>query len=330
MRRFKRRAGRNGRSPETPAPRIFPVAQGIPTVASAAKSLAPEEVLALAPEEADRWLEALARAVPRHEPCVQLPETPGGSAFVFGDTHGDWRSTLEVVRAFREGGADSVLLGLGDYVDRSPADLPSGSVANALFLLGLAAELPRRVFLLQGNHETMRRLAGRPHTLAADLERLWGTRPTRYDRVMELLERGPLAATSASGAYFAHAGFPRDPLPPRWRDAFTSTDDQRLAELVWAEPDVASAHRGVVPSWTEADLGRFLSETGLLTVWRGHDPDLAGRPLYRGRAMTLHTTRIYRQYGGVLLAVLPLTGRLGDVRDAELRHLERERRPDPP
>lgn len=284
----------------------------------------PAEVVALAPAEADRLLDALEERVPRRAACTTLPGGPGARAFVFGDTHGDWLSSREAVRAFEAGPPGSVLVGLGDYVDRSPPDLPGGAVANACFLLGLCARLPDRVFLLQGNHETMRRIGASPHTLPQEVARLWGPDRRRYERLMGLLERGPLAAVSASGAYFAHAGFPRGAVPPHWQEAVAEPTEERLLELVWSEPEASTSRRGGIEPWTEADLEKFLSTTGLAAVWRGHDPDLAGQPLYRGRVMTLHTTRIYQRYGGVLLAVVPLDRPLRSVQDAELRHLATE------
>ena len=287
----------------------------------------PSEFGRLSPAEADRVLEALEASVPRRPACTELPAATGACAFVFGDTHGDWLSSREAVRAFEAGPPGSVLVGLGDYVDRSPADLPCGAVANALYLLGLAARRPDRVFLLQGNHETMRRIGASPHTLPAEVTRLWGPDRRRYDRILGLLERGPLAAVSASGAYFAHAGFPLGPLPARWPEAVADPTEERLLELVWSEPDASTNRRGAIDPWTEADLERFLSATGLAAIWRGHDPDLAGQALYHGRVMTLHTTRIYQRYGGVLLAVVPLDRRLRTVGDADLRHLATESTP---
>jgi len=283
----------------------------------------PAEVLRLAPAEADALLTALEGRVPRRPPYVRIAASDG-PAFVFGDTHGDWRSTLEVAAAFERGGPRSVLVGLGDYVDRSPADLPGGAVANSLFLLSLVARFPDRVYLLQGNHETMRRVGAVPHTLPAEVERQWGPQADRYDRLMGLLERGPLAASTASGAYLAHAGFPRGELSPPWTDVLRRPDDERLIELVWSECDASTARRGAIRPWGEAELDRFLGVSRLSTVWRGHDPDLAGRPLYGGRVMTLHTTRVYARYGGVLLAVLPLDHPFRTVVEAELRHLATE------
>jgi len=276
---------------------------------------------------ADRLLDELERRIPQRPPYLELPEQPGGSAVVFGDTHGDWLSTLEAVAEFERRGTSAVLIGLGDYVDRPPSDLPMGSVANALFLLSLEARDPRRVVLLQGNHETMRTIPASPHSLPFELERQWGPSPERYDRLLRLFERGPLAAIlSGPRAYLAHAGFPRGRLSPDWRAARAPVGVHRLLELVWSECEASSARRGAIEPWNEADLDRFLGASGLSTVWRGRDPDLAGRPIYHDRAMTLHSTRIYARYGGVLLAVLPLAGPLPDVRKGEVRHLTTERR----
>ena len=289
----------------------------------------PSEVLGLSAAGADRLLDRLEGEVPRRPPYVELPGTAGGVAVVFGDTHGDWGSMLGAVRAFEAAGPSSILVGLGDYVDRAPADQPCGSVANALYLLGLAARFPDRVYLLQGNHETVRRIGVAPHTLPAEVARLWGPDPERYDRLMGLLERGPLAASAGCGAYLAHAGFPRGELPSPWTSVLRPPDDERLLELVWAECAASDTRRGAAPAWDEQDLERFLESSGLSTVWRGHDPDLSGRSLYHGRVMTLHTTQLYARYGGVLLAVIPLDRPLRTVDDAELRHLSTEGRRTP-
>jgi Calcineurin-like phosphoesterase len=286
---------------------------------------APAEILRLSASEADRLLGRLEELVPQRPPYVGLPQAPGASAFVFGDTHGDWRSTLEVVRAFEAGAPGSVLVGLGDYVDRAPSDLPCGSVANALYLLGLAAKLPERVFLLQGNHETTGRIGVAPHTLPREVERLWGREPQRYERLVGLLERGPVAASAACGAYLAHAGFPRGELPSPWTDALRTVDDERLLELVWSECDASGNRRGAIPPWGEPELERFLRSSGLSTVWRGHDPDVAGRPLYHDRAMTLHTTQVYERYAGIFFVELPLDRPLRTVTEVPLHHLSTER-----
>lgn len=283
--------------------------------------LVPSQILQLSAEGADRLFGELEESVPRRPAYVDLGERPGTSAVVFGDTHGDWRSTEEVVARFERAGPSAVLLGLGDYVDRPPRDLPGGSAVNALYLLQLAARFPERVYLLQGNHETTRKIRAAPTSIRRELDQLWGASPARGDRLFSLLERGPVAATSRSGAYFAHAGFPRGDLPVPWSRSLDSLDEERLLELVWSECDASHIRRGAIEPWDRPALERFLAASDARALWRGHDPDVAGRPLYDGRAMTLHTTRVFAQFGGVLAAIVPLDGRLTGVGDAQLVRL---------
>ena len=286
--------------------------------------LAPREILSLDPAGADQLLEQLERTVPVHPPLLSL--SGADDALVFGDSHGDWPSILELFRLWSGGPSRTLLVGLGDYVDRSPEDCPNGSVANALYLLSLAARYPDRVFLLQGNHETNRRIPAFPRTLPEEVDDLWGPEEDRYHRLEGLLERGPLAATAPSGAYLAHAGFPRGELGNPWTRAFDRPDDDRLAEIVWAECDASRNRRGAAPAWNGQDLDRFLGATALRLMLRGHDPDIIGRPLYRERCLTLHTTRIYERFGGVLAATLPLGVPLVSVRSIQVHHLPSEHR----
>jgi hypothetical protein len=286
--------------------------------------LAPSDILRLSPIEADSLFDRLERDVPVRPSLTELSGGTAEEAVVFGDTHGDWRSTEEVVKRYREG--DRCLIGLGDYIDRAPDDCGAGSVANALYLLGLAAAAPERVYLIQGNHEIVRRIPAVPHNLPDEVDELWGPDSTRYDRLLGLLERGPLAVVTSNGAYLAHAGFPREQLPAPWGAAFSSPDDERLAEITWAECDVSRIRRGAAPPWGERDLDRFRSASGVRLVLRGHDPDLNGRPLYGGRCLTLQTTRIYEQYGGVTVAYLPLRSPLRSVADLRVEHLPTEGR----
>ena len=288
----------------------------------------PSELLRLSSEEADELLDYLEGGVPLRTPLTELSRGNAEEAMVFGDTHGDWRSTEEVVKRYRAGAR--CLVGLGDYVDRAPDDCGEGSVANALYLLSLAAEAPDRVYLIQGNHEVVRRIPAIPHNLPEEVDELWGPDSTRYERLLGLFERGPLAMTTSNGAYLAHAGFPRGVLPSPWTKAFESMDTERLAEITWAECDASRIRRGAALPWGGRDLDRFFRSTGLRLMLRGHDPDMTGKPLYGGRCLTLHTSRIYERYGGVIVAHLPLVATLGSVTDLEVEHLPTEGRSFPP
>jgi hypothetical protein len=284
----------------------------------------PEEILELDPAGADSLLETLERTVPSHPPFVRVSTAAFREAIVFGDTHGDWRSVTEVVRRFGTGATPRILVGLGDYVDRPPADCEQGSVATALHLLAHAGRTPDRVLLLQGNHETTRTIPTGPHDLPAEVAALWGPDTRRCARIEALLERGPLAAALPEGVYLAHAGFPLVGSPDAWARAFDGIDEERLASIVWAECDESRYRRGAAPPWGGRDLERLFRASGLRVFLRGHDPDLTGRPLYDGHCLTLHTTRVFERFGGVIVARVPLGQPFGSVRDALVEHLPTE------
>jgi hypothetical protein len=199
-----------------------------------------------------------------------------------------------------------MLIGLGDYVDRAPDDCGQGSVANALYLLGLAGRYPERVVLIKGNHELHRLIGVLPHDLPEEVDTLWGPDEERYHRIVALLERGPFAAVSPSGVYFAHGGFPSSPGSEPWEHLFDGAEADLALDVGWGECGASRARRGVVPPFQEADLVRFLQRSGTRLFLRGHDPDLAGRWVFGGRCLTLHTSRTYARYGGVLYARVPL------------------------
>jgi hypothetical protein len=284
-----------------------------------------ETILSWSGPEADALLDRLERTVPVRPGFVELPSTGFREALVFGDTHGDWRTSLEVEQRFlAPDGGPRCVVGLGDYVDRPPTDCPDGSVVNALRWLALTARYPDRVFLVQGNHETVSRIEARPRSLDRELEHLWGPDPTRYARLAALLERGPLAAATTTGAYFAHAGFPRGALSRSWRREFEEVDEQRLIDIVWSDPEATRRSHGADRPWDGSELRAFLDGAGLGLFLRGHDPDLVGRPLYEGRCLTLHTTRYYERYGGVIVARVPLDRPVRTCLDVTVDHLSTE------
>ncbi len=121
----------------------------------------------------------------------------------------------------------------------------------------------------------------------------------------------------------------RLPGPP-WTRVFDRVDDHVLAEVVWAECEASRNRRGAADPWGPDDLDRFLGGTGLSVLLRGHDPDLAGQRLYADRAVTLHTTRYFQQYGGVLVGEVPLRRTVRSAADVAIAHLSTEGRTFPP
>lgn len=290
----------------------------------AVRRYAPAEILELDAAHVDLLLDRLEADVPVHPPLLDLPAAPRREAIVFGDTHGDWWSTLAVAERFLTHSGERCLIGLGDYVDRAPEDCREGSVANALYLLELAAEFPDRVFLLQGNHEAVRRISALPHDLPEEVDALWGPDRERYARLMGLLERGPIAALSPSGAYLAHGGFPRGGTAATWRHAFARPSDETLMDVLWTDAATSRISRGLSPPFTAADLTVFFQKCGARVFLRGHDPDITGRPAFENRCLTLHTSRIYERYGGVVFAHLPLAQSIRSLADVTVEHAETE------
>lgn len=282
--------------------------------------LSPEAIESMEAAGIDLLLARLDPEISLESPLVHV-NPPGTSTMaVIGDTHGDWRSTQAAMEWFLESPLDRAFVGLGDYVDRAPPDCPAGSAVNALYLLTVKAAYPDRVFLIQGNHETARRIPVSPHTLPEEMTSRWGEDRRRYSRLLGLLERGPLAGFTSSGVFLAHGGFPSRLASP-WMERFRSGDETLLAELTWR--DVAASHldRGLSPPFNEKALDDFLRATGLHVFLRGHDPRVVGRPLYHDRCLTLHTSRMYERYGGILTAHVPLDRPVRSLHDIEVLHL---------
>lgn len=281
----------------------------------------PEQIAELSPEEADELLERLEASVPARPALTELGGLAASEAVVFGDSHGDWKATRAPVERFLEAPQERCLIGLGDYVDRAPEDCAGGSVANSLWLLGLAAAFPDRVVLIAGNHDLSRRVPALPHDLPEEVDLLWGPESSRYTRLLGLLERGPLAVSSGNGVYLAHAGFPRG-APRDWRERIGANTEETILDLAWSDCAASRIDRGLGVPFDEPELARFLTTSGHSVFLRGHDPMLTGRPLYHGRLLTLHTTRVYARFGGVVYAWFPLDRAVRSTDDVHIERLD--------
>ncbi len=268
-------------------------------------------------EALDRWT----AAIPARR-LVEVPSIPHQEALIVGDTHADWPTSEYLAARFLLGAEPKARwVALGDYVDRTPPELPLGSLRNALYLLSLRAALPDRVLLLRGNHETQRRISGGMHALRDEAEELWGG-PGVADRIEDLFDRLPLAARTESGAYLAHAGFPLD-TNREWRAALEDDSDQLLLQVVWndVEGSPACGHRGIEQTPIRRDnLEAFLDRSDTSVFLRGHDPDIAGRFLFDGRLLTVHSTRVFG-WAGLTVATIPLGERMRRLEPRSLLRL---------
>ncbi|MDE1820620.1 MAG: serine/threonine protein phosphatase [Euryarchaeota archaeon] len=297
---------RGANSPKPPFP-LDP--RGIP-------HLAPEDVHELL----DRWFSSFPATT-----LQELPAVPHGRALVFGDTHSDWPTVEALSReAMTPQGPLTHLVGLGDYVDRTLPELPHGSVVNALFLLSLRLCHPDRVVLLRGNHETQHLIPILRPEAVDESDELWGRESGVGRRIEQAFDRLPLMATTESGGYLAHAGFPRERNPKGWKTHLDARSLKLLEEVVWNDLEVSSfsGGRGLeISPISQAETLEFLSQAGCSVFLRGHDPTEAGKARYDNRVLTLHTSRVY-DWAGLHVAELPLDGRVRDLRDVRCRRIE--------
>ncbi|MEM2979865.1 MAG: metallophosphoesterase [Thermoproteota archaeon] len=95
----------------------------------------------------DKVLEILDKVKPTFEKEPSLIKIKTKKAVFVGDTHGDSESSKYVFDNFDPN--QYTLIFLGDYVDRGPQQLK-----NVTFLFHKKLEIPDKVILLRGNHET--------------------------------------------------------------------------------------------------------------------------------------------------------------------------------
>jgi protein phosphatase len=286
----------------------------------APRPLEPEAIERMDAREIDSLLVRLDPQISLESALVRVAPAGVQEVAAVGDTHGDWRSAERALKWFLDSPNDRGFVGLGDYVDRAPPDCPAGSAINALYLLSVKAAYPDRVFLIRGNHEAPRQIPFVPHDLPGEMAARWGNDRQRYSRLIGLLERGPLAGYTPSGVFLAHGGFPLR-VPSPWTERFRHVDETLLVELLWNRMEEADAEPGLLPPFNEPMLDDFRRAAGLNVFVRGHDPGVLGRPMYHGHCLTLHTSRIYARFGGVLAARFSLTTPVRSTADIELIRL---------
>lgn len=282
--------------------------------------VSPEEIEGMTAADVDTLLGQLDPLISSESALARI-DPPGAKAMaVIGDTHGDWPSAQDAMAWFFESPTDRAFVGLGDYIDRAPPDCPAGSAVNVLYLLSVKAAYPERVFLIQGNHEAARRIPVVPHDLPKEMDDRWGTDRRRYAKLMGLLERGPLAGYTPSGVYLAHGGFPLR-LGSPWTERFRSVDETLSIELLWSRIGSSNPDYGLSPPIDEEALDEFLQSTGLHVFLRGHDPRVVGKSLFHDHCLTLHTSRMYERFGGILVARVPLDRPVRSTKEIEIVRL---------
>ncbi|MCS6936384.1 MAG: serine/threonine protein phosphatase [Candidatus Bipolaricaulota bacterium] len=212
----------------------------------------------------------------------QLIELPArGRAVFVGDTHGDWQASQIVVERYLD--SETVLVFLGDYVDRGPH-----SLENILFLLEQKLKHPKNIFLLQGNHEGWKYAEFSPADFWQSLSQ------ERRERFAETLAQLPLAASTPNGVLATHAALPDVQSLAEIRQIAPMSDHWRA--LTWGDwqevPGYYLGDRGSRPQYGEAYFREIMRRFEKRVLIRGHQPH-APRYLFGARCVTIFTSSAY-------------------------------------
>lgn len=208
--------------------------------------------------------------------------------YVFGDIHGDFDTLKNILTRIRFDDIvrSSLIIFLGDYIDRGPKQIES--ITLVLYLL---QEYPDRVILLRGNHEPPKWLPVYPHDFPGVLRVNFGREGDEiYRYFMELFQLMPHIAYIRNGLVFLHGGVPVNVLDINemgWknRDAFI--------QILWNDPidedGFYPSYRGVGYLFGTDITRRFLEYNGFKGLVRGHEPVDGYRVSQNGCTLTLFT-----------------------------------------
>lgn len=249
--------------------------------------------------------------------------------YVFGDIHGNvddlqffqnnlWKLGMSLTAG--------TFLFLGDYVDRGQDGL---EVASYLFAQKI--ELPHKLYMLRGNHET-RAVNGdvcwyQKRSFLHQCRERFGTDlgGEVYEAVNCVFDRLPLAAVIDGDIFCVHGGIPR-PVAGDYEDVIAAvesvpvvfdpdaSEDELLCQVVsdclWSDPATKAQEAqldetGFGPSLRGEDavcfgvaaVDQFLESTGLSYIFRAHTSLTEGIDLSKGaRVFTIFSTS--RDHGG--------------------------------
>ncbi|MEM1610464.1 MAG: metallophosphoesterase family protein [Sulfolobales archaeon] len=235
-------------------------------------------------------------------------------AVVIGDIHGDLDTLVSILeqidleRVMRE---DTLLIFLGDYIDRGDKQLET-----LLLVSKLKALYGERVITLRGNHEPPESLPVYPHDYPEILRWVFGPQwRSLYDLSRKIFDLLPYAAIYRGSAVFLHGGIPVFSTIDCWEDVKcilnAEVSERTLEEILWndptEEPDIeyAPSPRGAGYLWGEKITDIFLRKTGLKAIIRGHEAVWEGYKLNHGsRVITIFSRKgppYYNAYAAALL-----------------------------
>ena len=207
---------------------------------------------------------------------------PEGKVVVVGDTHGDFEATNKVIKKYLKPGYKIIFL--GDYVDRGDK-----SRENIAFLLKLKKKHPKKIYLLQGNHEAFNTLKFSP----ADFwESLGSKERENYSKKFEKL----LLAVSIDNVIMLHGA------PPNIKDIRDinkiKNKDKRWFAVLWGDlheikADVLNNEIfNIRPLFGSIYFNKTMKKLNKKVLIRSHQPD-ANLVMFNKRCLTIFSSKYY-------------------------------------
>lgn len=213
-----------------------------------------------------------------------------------GDTHGDFETTKSIVKNFFD---KSILVFLGDYIDREPMEW--GSLYNITYLLTLKYHHPEKIFLLKGNHECNYAIPCFPYEFKNEIIRRFGS-PFLHEKFVEIFSSMPLMIL-VKNVIAAHGGIPKEAGLNELRK-MGKNDVSAISAIAWSDPVISPVYRGIGDRFNEKELHQFLENVNAHMFIRGHDYHLLGISIYNDRCLTIFSCSRYKKMGnrGILVA----------------------------
>jgi len=207
-------------------------------------------------------------------------------AYIFGDIHGDLDTLVKFLKMikFNETIKDSILIFLGDYIDRG-----YNQVETVTLVFYLIRFYPDKVILLRGNHEPPEWLPPYPHDFPNILYSYFrGEAKKIYRRFIKVFNLMPHIAYYNNGLAFLHGGVPINEVDisrmgRKYKDILT--------QILWNDPidgeGVQPSYRGVGYLYGTNITKKFLEYNNLMGIIRGHEPVDGYRISQEGMLLTL-------------------------------------------
>ena len=219
-----------------------------------------------------------------------------GRVTIIGDLHGNIRDTIRVITASNWLMSNTILLFLGDYVDRG-----SFSVEVITLLLSLMLEFPNRVYLLRGNHEDreVNKTYGFRMQIMEDFgdETLW----TQFNSVFDYLS---IAAIVNGNIFCVHGGISKHlkkltQISTMQKPIPSCMETDLLCDLMWSDPNpeypyFQESARGMGSLFGCVAALRFMKEFSFKNVIRAHQCVKNGIEMFaNGMVITVFSSSNY-------------------------------------